>query len=187
MVGPVLVGAVCGLAWAAALRAYMAELIGLLSEVDAAATFIGVLLPGVLIGACLGAASALPDTARARLRWLAASPLLFAIAPLTFPGALIALLTTGVGGGASAVAVGGIAGGYALGGRRLWARILCGVVAVASIAGIVASVPLVGGPRLALTEPRGAWLACLAGALLMVLMVAASVPFRRLNGQRAAR
>jgi len=181
MVGPVLVGAVCGLAWAAALRAYMAELNGLVSEVDGVGTFVGVLLPGVLVGAGLGAAAVQPRTARTRLRWLAACPLLFAIVPLAFPGALVTLLTTGLGGGAVAVALGGIAGGYALGGRRLWARIVCGILAVALLAGIVATVPRVGGPRLSLTDPRGAWVACLVGALLVVLMIAASLPFRRLR------
>jgi len=181
MVGPVLVGAVCGLAWAAALRAYMAELNGLVSEVDGVGTFVGVLLPGVLVGAGLGAAAVQPRTARTRLRWLAACPLLFAIVPLAFPGALVTLLTTGLGGGAVAVALGGIAGGYALGGRRLWARIVCGILPVALLAGIVVTVPLVGGPRLSLTDPRGAWVACLVGALLVVLMIAASLPFRRLR------
>lgn len=181
MVGPVLIGAVCGLAWAAALRAYMAELNGLVSEVDGVGTFVGVLLPGVLVGAGLGAATALPRTARARLGWSAACPLLFAIVPLAFPGALVTFLTTGLGGGAVAVALGGIAGGYALGGRRLWARLVCGFVAVALLAVIVASVPLVGGRLLSLTAPRGAWVACLAGSLLVVLMIAASLPFRRLR------
>ena len=52
--GPVVVGAVGGLAWAAGLRGLMAEVAGPGSEVSWGGTFLGVLLPGLVAGALLG-------------------------------------------------------------------------------------------------------------------------------------
>ncbi len=48
------VGALCGLAWAAALRAFMWEVAGDDAQADWAGTFVWVLLPGAVIGALLG-------------------------------------------------------------------------------------------------------------------------------------
>ncbi|SFR70922.1 hypothetical protein SAMN05428970_1074 [Agromyces sp. CF514] len=180
----VVVGAVAGLAWAGALRAWMAELAGYESQFSWG-TFVGVLLPGLLVGAAFGWASSVgssPTKAERRLlRWCAAAPLAFAIAPLLRPGAVAELFTNGLGGGAVYVALAAIAGGYALGGRRTWARIVCGVLALGSaLAGALLAGPMVRGPMLALDTPRGAWLAVLDLALLLVLYAAASIPFRRL-------
>ena len=99
------VGALAGLAWAASLRGYMSELGGFASQVTWMGTFVGVLLPGVLVGATLGAATAIEPTGRGRtvLPWCAASPLLFAIIPLLFPDAVAILLTQGLGSGAAGV------------------------------------------------------------------------------------
>ena len=171
------VGAVCGLAWACALRAYMQQLAGFSSRFEWVGTFFAVLLPGLLVGAVLGGASALSSDRRALLRWSAASPFLFAVFVFVLPGALITFLTTGLGGGAVGVPLAAVAGGYALGGHRLWLRIVAAVSSAVLLAGIILTVPLVGG--LSLTEPQGAWAALLVGSLLVVAMLAASIPFAR--------
>lgn len=180
------IGAAGGLAWGAALRAYMSEINGLASTVDWAGTFLGVLLPSLIVGACLGSAASMPLSSDHRriLRWLAASPLLLAIAPLFLPGAPIELLTRGLGSGAIAVALGGLAGGYAIGGQRPAARATAGIVAVGVIVGIASSVPLIGGSDLSLTTARGAWVTVLAASLIAILCDACSIPFLRLTALR---
>lgn len=179
----VLVGAVCGLAWAAAFRAWMAELAGGASRLDWYGTFVGILAAGVIAGALLGLAEYFRRTGgRRHWRWLALAPLAFAILPMTMPDAIVALFTQGLGGGAVAVALTAIAGGFAVSGRgRLWARILCGVLAVAIIVALVFTVPSVGGIRLALDQPRGVWVATFGAACVAVLCLAASIPFRRVE------
>lgn len=178
------VGAVAGIAWSAALRAYMSAIAGSESTVSWLGTFVGILLPGMLVGAALGASTCLdPATHRGRvaLRWCAASVLLLAVVPMLLPNQLVALLTSGLGGGAIAIGVGGLAGGYALAGRRVWLRVVCVPAAALIIVGIPASVPAVGGDALSPTTPRGVWVMLLAGSLMIVLMAAAAIPFRRLN------
>lgn len=179
----ILVGAVCGLAWAAAFRAWMAELAGGASRLDWYGTFVGILGAGVVTGALLGLAEYFRRTGgRRHWRWLALAPLAFAILPMTMPDALLALVTQGLGGGAIAVALTAIAGGFAVSGRGpLWARIVCGVVAAAIIVALVLTVPAVGGIRLALDQPRGVWVATLGAACVAVLCLAASIPFRRVE------
>ncbi|MFF2371310.1 hypothetical protein [Agromyces sp. NPDC058110] len=188
----VALGAVTGLAWAGALRAWMAELAGYESQFSWG-TFVGVMLPGLLVGAAYGWAATVgtstPTAAERRmLRWCTAAPLAFALAPLLLPGAVAALFTNGLGGGATFVALAAIAGGYALGGRRGWARIVCGVLALGSaLAGALLAGPLVRGPVLALDTPRGAWVAVFDLTLLLALYAAASIPFRRLSAIARAR
>ena len=114
----IVVGAVCGLAWAAAFRAWMAELAGGASRLDWYGTFVGVLGAGVIVGALLGLAEYFRRTGgRRHWRWLALAPLAFAILPMTMADALLALFTQGLGGGAIAVALTAIAGGFAVSGR----------------------------------------------------------------------
>lgn len=173
-----LLGALLGLAWAAALRGYMTQLVPV-SQLEWFGTFVGVLLPGLVIGGLLGIAWVRGRSGRtAGLRWFALAPLAF-LALLLQPGAVTTLLTTGVGGAAPAFAVMATVGGFALSGRgRPWARLLCGALALVFVAGLVLAGPIVGGTRLALTTPRGAWVAVLVGSLGVVLMLAASIPFR---------
>src|SRR3954462_9637459 len=111
---PGLGGAVVGLAWAASLRVLMAEFAGPESTFDWFGTFEGVLLPGAVVGALLGWA------ARHQNRWLVAAPLVFV---LFTPTVLASVFVDGLGGGAIAVPLIGMAGGYALAGRGpRWAR-----------------------------------------------------------------
>jgi len=172
------VGALCGLAWAAALRAYMTELVTV-SSVEWPGTFVGVLLPGVVTGALLGLAWARGTTGRtAHIGWFGLAPLSFAIAPFLTPGAIEAL-TEGLGGGAIAFAVFAVIGGFCLGGSGpLWARIVGGVLAAAFVVGLFLTPSLIRGPSLAITEPRGLWVALLVSALAVVLMIATAIPFR---------
>jgi hypothetical protein len=177
----VVVGATAGLTWGAAFRAYMAELAGGASRIEWYGTFVGVLAAGVIAGALLGLAEYFRRTGgRRHWRWLALAPLAFAVLPLTMPDGLLALVTQGLGGGAVAVALLAIAGGFAVSGRgALWARILCGVLTFAFVIAIVLTVPAVGGIRLVLDQPRGAWVAVLGAGCVVVLCLATSIPFRR--------
>jgi len=176
------VGALCGLAWAAALRAYMVEITSV-SIVEWWGTLVGILLPGVITGALLGLAWARGSSQRAAgIGWFALAPLSFAVFPLLEPGAIAQLVTDALGFGAVAVAVGAIAGGFALSGAGpLWARISCGVLAAAFVIALVAASPLIRGDRLSLTEPRGVWVALLVSSLVVLLMLATSIPFRFLR------
>lgn len=174
-------GATCGLAWASALRAYMVELAGPTSEVSWSGTIVGILLPGVVTGGLLGWTEHLRRSGAGRVPpWLALAPLPLALGPVLLPGGLVALLTSGLGGGAPAIALLGAAGGFALGGRGPgWGRALGALVALALLVGLVVATPAVGGDELALTEPRGAWVAVLVASLMAVLALACSLPHRR--------
>jgi hypothetical protein len=178
--GMVAFGALAGLAWAVGFRAWMSELAGFASRFDWAGTFGGIVVPGVVVGALLAWAEVLRRRGGPRgWRWLALAPLAFAIAPMLRPGAFADFLREGLGGGAIGVAVLAIAGGFAISGRGwLWARIVCGVLAAVLIVGTGVATFLIGGARLAVTEPRGVWAALLSGSFLVLLTLAASIPFR---------
>jgi hypothetical protein len=95
------------------------------------------------------------------------------------PGAVAALLTQGLGGGAIAVALMAIGGGYALSRRGpLWVRLLCGLVSAALATALALAGQGIAGAALAITEPRGAWVAVLAASFIMVLALASSIPHR---------
>ena len=169
---PVLVGAVCGLAWAASLRSFMAQFAGPESTFDWFGTFEGVLLPGAVVGALLGWAAHLRGRAP---RWLVAAPLVFV---LFTPSALVSVFVDGLGGGAIAVPLLGMAGGYALAGRGpRWARWAAGAVALLAVPGWLVLASFAGG-TLALTTPRGAWVAVLFLSLLAVLAFGCALPHR---------
>ncbi|GGU13067.1 hypothetical protein [Lentzea flava] len=175
---PALIGAVCGLAWAAGLRGLMSELAGVSSHVSWYGTFGQILLPGVLTGALLG------YSVRSGDRRLIMAPLLFAVAVFVSPDAFKGLLFEGgIGGGAIALPLFGIAGGYLLAGRGpMWTRVLAGVVAVAP----VPLWPLTNGPfgpDFAVTTAHGAWVALLLYSLIAVLEMACAIP---LAGRRVS-
>jgi hypothetical protein len=176
----VALGALCGLAWAAAFRAVMSEFAGYGSQVAWVDTFVAILLPGVVVGGLLGWAHVIRlSGGRRGWRWLGAAPAAFSVAPMLLPGAVVALLTQGLGGGAVAVALLAIGGGFAISGLGpLWARIVCGVISALLIVGITIATFFIAGPRLAVTEPRGVWVALLAFSLLTLLAIASSIPFR---------
>ncbi len=173
-------GAVCGLAWSAALRGYMVELVGAESTFTWSGTFGALLLPGAVTGGLLGWAEHLRRVSPPRQwRLLALAPLTFAVAPMLIPGAVTTLATTGMGSGAIAVGLMGIVGGYALSGRgRRWPRVVCGAVGVGFTAALAATVAGMTDPPLSLTDPRGAWAAVLAASLYVVLALGCSIPHR---------
>jgi hypothetical protein len=91
----VLVGGLCGLAWAAGLRGFMAQ-IGSESTVDWAGTFGWILLPGIGVGALLGWAEQLRSSGgRPGWRWLALSPLLFSAILFSRPLDLLSIFEDG--------------------------------------------------------------------------------------------
>jgi hypothetical protein len=156
----------------------MAEVAGSQSHVHWVGTFGWILLPGVLVGALLGWASHLRATGGRRgWRWLALSPLLFAALLFSNPMDMAAILEDGVGGGAIAIPLIGMAGGFALSGRGpLWARLACGLLPLATIPAWALTAGLVGGPGLALSTPRGAWVAAYLWSFVAVLALASAIP-----------
>lgn len=164
-ISPVLMGGVCGLAWATGLRGLMAEIAGPASTVSRS-TFGMILLPGVIVGALLGWAEHLRRTGGRRgWRWLALSPLVFAAFTLSDGGLAVPLF--------------GMAGGYALSGRGpVGARIASGMFALVPIPLWAMLATTVGGPRHALDTPRGAWVALYLYSFLAVLAFACAIPHR---------
>lgn len=130
----VVVGGLCGLAWATGLRGLMSELARSESTVSWSGTFLWILLPGIVCGALLGRAEHLRRTGgRRHWRWLALAPFAFTTVVFT-PSGMEQLLGDGIGGGAIGIVLWGLAGGYALSGRgRLWARLASGLIALTPI------------------------------------------------------
>jgi hypothetical protein len=171
----VVVGAVLGTAWSASLRGYMAQLAGPASQMTWLGTFGGVILPGAVVGALLGWARHRRGAGPA---WLAWSPLLLAMAPLTLPGAIPTLVTTGMGGGAIGLTLLALLGGWSLSGRGpRWARIPAGILAYALVPAVYLGPPM--RPELDPATPYGAWVATLVSALFVLLSLACAIPMRR--------
>jgi MFS family permease len=182
-----LLGAVIGIAWAAALRGWMAELAGHSSEFDWLGTFALILLPGAVVGLLLGLADHARRTGgRPGWRWLALAPLILGLAPQLVPGAFEQVITTGIGGAAIGVALFGILGGVAVSRRGpLWLRIVCGLLALAfvvtaalfSLGLETADFGAIAGLEL---EPRATWVAVTVVSLMIVFAFACSIPHRRI-------
>lgn len=170
--GLIAIGAVAGLCWAAGLRGFMVGIAGPASTFDWVGTFEGILLPGAVTGALLGWAEHLRRTGdRPYRRWLALAPLSFVAAT---PWVLVSVVVDGgLGGGAIGLPLVGIAGGYALAGRRTWLRVPAGIVALVGVLGAPVAGALAG-----FADPRGAWLMVLLGSSVAVLALACAVPFR---------
>jgi hypothetical protein len=174
------VGALCGLAWAAALRAFMWEVAGTEAEVSWTGTFVWVLLPGAVIGALLAWAEfrrwrgAVP-----RRRWLIWSPLLFAAVLLQNPVNLVHGFKGGIGLAAVAVPALCMLGGYAIAGSGpRWVRGLCATVALSAVPIWSVTATHVGGPSMSLGNPHGASSAVLFWGLLATFSLAAAIPHR---------
>ena len=101
----VLLGGLCGLAWAAGLRGFMAQIVTEDSSVSWSGTFGYILFPGLVIGLLLGWAEHLRRTGgRRHWRWLALSPLLFAAVLFSEgPLGVLGIFEDGLGGGAIGV------------------------------------------------------------------------------------
>jgi hypothetical protein len=172
---PVVIGTVCGLAWAASLRAVMAQFAGTESHFDWVGTYEGVLLPGAVVGGLLGWAACRHGRSARTAWWLIAAPLVFVVAA---PTVVVSVFVDGVGGGVLAVPLVGMAGGYALAGRGpRWTRWATGALAILAAPGWLVAASVIGGP-LALDTARGAWLAVLFLSLLAVLSFGCTLPYR---------
>lgn len=176
----VAVGALCGVAWAAALRAFMWEVAGHDAAVEWAGTFLWVLLPSAAIGALLAWTEhrrwtgPLPDR-----RWLVWTPMLFAAVLLQNPFDLADGFEGGLGLAAVAVPAVCMLGGYAIAGRGpRWVRGSCGLVTLSAIPIWSLTATDVGGSSMSLDNPHGAWAAVLYWGLLANFSMAAAIPHR---------
>lgn len=169
------IGVVCGLAWAGALRVFMAAVVGPDSHVTWVNTIVWILLVGAVVGGLLGDAEWRRTSGRAR-RVLAVAPLLFAAVLL--PGLLhpTTMFSGGIGGGALGVPLLGLAGAYALAGRRPAVRVLTGVVFLVGVIAWLVVADDVGGPGFALDTVRGVWATVLYLGLLLILARATAIP-----------
>ncbi len=176
----VAVGALCGLAWAAALRAFMWEVAGRDARVEWAGTFLWVLLPAAAIGALLGWAEHRRWTGPVpHRRWFVWSPMLFAAVLLQNPLDLADGFEGGIGLAAVAVPAFCMLGGYAIAGRGpRWVRGLCGLVTLSAIPIWSLTATDVGGSSMSLGDPHGAWAAVLYWGLLATFSTAAAIPHR---------
>jgi hypothetical protein len=174
-------GALSGLAWAAALRSFMAEVAGSESRIEWVNTWGFILLPGMLIGALLGWAEYLRRTG-GRPHWR-----LLTLAPFLFTAVLVRgliedpahMFQGGIGVGTIAIPVLCIIGGHAMSGRgSRWSLVPAGLVGAAALVVWPLTGTAVGGPGFALSTPHGLWAAVLYDALLSTLALAASVPQR---------
>lgn len=178
--GSLAAGGAAGLAWAAGLRGLMVEVAGPESAVHWYGTFVQILLPGVVTGALFGWA-----WHTRRRRWLVVAPLAFPIAVIVSPDTLSAILagrlpfSDGLGGGALALPLFGMAGGYAIaGGGARWRRGLLGAFALVPLpAWAFASTAI--SPSLSLATARGAWAAALFWASIATLALGCAIPLAR--------
>ena len=176
----VVMGGLCGVAWAAGLRGFMAQVAQEDSSVSWSGTFGYLLLPGLLIGLLLGWAEHVRRTGGHPSRWLALSPLLFAAILFSHgPQGLLGIFEDGLGGGALGVPLYAMAGGYALSGRGpRWGRLVCGALALTAVPIWALTVGSFAGADLAVTTPRGMWVALYFYSFLALFMLAAAIPHR---------
>ncbi|WP_052226454.1 hypothetical protein [Microbacterium mangrovi] len=173
--GGIVLGALAGLTWAAALRAYMVEIAAFDSQFTWWGTFGAILAPGALSGALLALGWQRARSGRASA-WFAFAVAPLAVVPLLRPGALVTMFTTGLGGGAVGVVAIALLGGFALGQRGpVWLRIVLGALWLAGLAGLAATPAII--PGLPITTPRGAWVVALVTGLMLLLSIACAAPF----------
>lgn len=174
----IIIGALLGVTWAAGFRGFMAEIAGVASTFGWYPTFVVVLGGGGIVGGLLGWADHIRRTGgRPHWRWLALSPLILGLLPLTVPGALAAL-SQGIGTAGMAVALIAIGLGYAFGGRRTWLRVVTGLASGGAAVALVAFTPMISEGRISFSDPRGVWAGTLALCSIIVLGLATSIPFR---------
>jgi hypothetical protein len=184
MIRALAVGAFFGLAWGASLRAWMVILaleFGDYPRFTWRGTFLMILLPSALLGALIGAAHhALARNGNRYWRGAILAPLLLVLAPLLFMEDFIpTLLDDGLGGGAIAVSLIGLLGGYGLSPQRTgWLR----------APALLLAFTLTFAPALAMFFPgqsisdslteRQVFAALYFAVLMIFLMAASSLPYR---------
>lgn len=184
----VILGGLCGLAWAAGLRGFMAQIVDD-SDVNWSGTFGYILLPGLAIGILLSFAEHLRRTGgRRHWRWLAIAPLLFtAVLFSDGPLGVLGIFEDGLGGGAIGVPLFAMAGGFAISGRGpSWGRVACGVLFLTAVPTWALTVESLAGADLAVTTARGLWVALYYYSFLALFAVAAAIPHRPVVGETRA-
>ena len=158
----------------------MVQLVGANDSTFSWLTIVLVLAPGLLVGLLLGWAAYLRGTGARMPRWLPAAPALFAMALLD-PTIFRALIRTGEGAGALMVVVTSLAAGFALS-RRGWslARSAAGLAAVLGLS-MLGAIGTMAGP---VSTPRGAWVCMLGLSLMLLLCLAAALPYRAAHAPR---
>jgi hypothetical protein len=169
------VGAVCGLTWATALRGWMEQLaVG--SGTGSTFTWLTealLLLPATLVGLLLGRAAhhrACGTRSRRALIW---TPALLATA-IADPALFKALITTGEGGGSLIVVITALSGGFTLS-RRRWS-IVRALTATLAVLGLLL-ITGIGSMAAPMQTPRGAWVCLLGFSLVLLLSLAAVLPY----------
>lgn len=176
------VGAFLGLAWGTSLRAWMTVLaleFGDYPRFTWDGTFLMIVLPSAMMGLLLGGANYAGQThGNNRWRWAALSPILLVIGPLLFmPDFIPTLLEDGLGGGAIAVTLVGLFGGYGFSG--LGNRWLRGTsLLLALIVTCATPYALFFAESLGKLTARQMFGALHFVILMILLMVAASRPYR---------
>lgn len=171
-----LVGGMCGLAWSAALRGWMAQLADGMpnshSEVTWLTLFL-VLLPGTIVGALLAYSAYLWQGGRPGSRWLVLSPALFATALLD-PKILAGLVRNGTGGGSLIVIATALSVAFVVS-RPSWTftRVLVGAIGALGLLVIFG----MGGMAAPLATPRGAWVSLYGFSLVLLLGLASALPY----------
>jgi hypothetical protein len=157
----------------------MAILVGGASRFTWSGTFMGVLLPAMLVGAALAWAEQSRRKGRgAAWRWTALTPLLFIVAPALAQENFVAVLvSSGLGTGAIGTALIGMLGGYAISGRGpAWARMLSRTVMVALVIAAVVGAALAPADQLGLATPAGAYVLLAFLVLSGLLAWACAIP-----------
>ena len=177
-----LAGATLGLAWGAGLRGWMAVLSRGISSFSWSGTFMGILLPAMLVGAALAWAE---YVRRLDGQWRVALDRARAAVVRSHAGAgpgrlRETLLRTGLGSGAIAVALIGMLGGYAISGRGpRWARILSrATIAALPVALIVAALTVTPDQGRPAITPAGVYLLFTFVVYCALLAWACAIPHR---------
>jgi hypothetical protein len=157
----------------------MAEVAGDESGVEWGLTFGFILLPGALIGACLGWAEVRRRRGRPPQWRLVLAPFLFAAVLFSDPFHMSELFEDGIGGGTVGVPAIAILGGFAISGRgRLWGRIVAGLLFLTGFTIWLLVATDVGGPSFSFTTVHGIWVSTLYESLLVVFALGTSVAQR---------
>ena len=169
------VGAVCGLTWAAALRGWMEQL-ATGSGTGSAFTWLTealLLIPATLVGVLLGRAAHHRACGTPAPRALIWAPALLASA-IADPSIFHALITTGEGGGSLMVVITALCGGFTLS-RPRW-TIVRALTALAAALGLLL-VTAIGSMAAPVQTARGAWVCLLGFSLVLLLSLAAVLPY----------
>lgn len=93
---------------------------------------------------------------------------------------MLGIFEDGEGGGAIGVPLYAMAGGYAISGRGPFlARLTCGLLSLTAIPIWALTVESFAGADLAVTTPRGLWVAVYYYTFLALFMIAAAIPHRQ--------